>query len=147
MYSIMTDTGIIEYRQIQVSDYDGYYKLINEFRETKFTSRQFSDFINQLGTQHKIYILTLNGEIIATTTVLYEQKLIFNMCKFAHIEDVCVLKSHQKGGYGSKLIQHVIQEARKEGCWKLTLVCAEPTVAFYSKNGLEKRGVQCSMLL
>jgi GNAT superfamily N-acetyltransferase len=143
----MTDIDIIAYRQIEVADYDGYYKLIKEFRETNFTSDQFSDFVNQLGTHHKIYILTLNGEIIATTTVLYEQKLIFNMCKFAHIEDVCVLKSHQKGGYGSKLLQHVIQEARAAGCWKLTLVCAEPTVKFYNRNGLEKRGVQCSMLL
>jgi GNAT superfamily N-acetyltransferase len=143
----MTDTNSIAYRQLEVSDYDNYYKLINEFRETKFTQEQFSEFVGQLGFNHKIYVLTLNKEIIATTTVIYEQKLIFNMCKFAHIEDVCVLKSYQKGGYGSKLLQHVIQEARKAGCWKLTLVCAEPTVKFYNRNGLEKRGVQCSMLL
>jgi GNAT superfamily N-acetyltransferase len=141
----MSDT--ILYRTLKATDYAAYYPLIKEFRETEFTEAQFVDFVGQLDARHQIYVLCLNGMIIATATVLYEQKLIFNMCKFAHVEDVCVLKAYQKGEYGSKLLNHVIQEARAADCWKLTLVCAESTVPFYVKNGLDKRGVQCSMLL
>jgi GNAT superfamily N-acetyltransferase len=134
-------------RELTTEDYNEYLPLICEFRETNFTEDEFQQFVQSLGPHIHIYILLLNNELIATTTVIYEPKLIFNRCTFAHIEDVCVLKSHQKGGWGSTLIQHVIQEAKKKGCYKATLVCNEMTSPFYLKNGFERRGVQCSMLL
>ncbi len=134
-------------REVTSEDYAEYYPLIKEFRDTTFTEEEFKTFIQQLGPHIHIYVLVLQGHIVATTTVIFEPKLIFNRCLFAHIEDVCVLKSHQKGGWGSKLLQYVIQEAKNRKCYKATLVCAEATSPFYVKNGFERRGIQCSMLL
>lgn len=134
-------------RELSSEDYAEYYPLICEFRETSFTPEEFQTFIQELGPHIHIYVLLLNSKIIATTTVIYEPKLIFNRCTFAHIEDVCVLRSHQKGGWGSKLLQYVLQEAKTRKCYKATLVCAEATSHFYLTNGFEKRGVQCSTLL
>lgn len=134
-------------RELTRDDYAEYYPLIREFRETLVTEEEFKDFVSNLGPHIHIYVLVLDSHIVATTTVIYEPKLIFNRCTFAHIEDVCVLKSHQKGGWGSTLLQHVIQEAKLRKCYKATLVCAEATSPFYLKNGFETRGIQCSMLL
>lgn len=134
-------------RELTQDDYDEYYPLIKEFRDTTFTDDEFKQFVANLGPYIHIYVLLVDSRIIATTTVIYEPKLIFNKCLFAHIEDVCVLKSHQKDGWGSRLLQHVLQEAKARKCYKATLVCAESTSPFYLKNGFEKRGVQCSMLL
>lgn len=134
-------------REITSDDYAQYYPLIQEFRGTTFTEHEFREFVAALGPYIHIYVLLLDSRIIATTTVIYEPKLIFNRCVFAHIEDVCVIQSHQKGGWGSRLLQHVLQEARNRHCYKVTLVCAESTSPFYLKNGFETRGIQCSMLL
>lgn len=134
-------------RELISEDYSEYYPLIKEFRDTTFTEDEFKKFVANLGPHIHIYVLVLDSHLIATTTVIYEPKLIFNKCTFAHIEDVCVLKSYQKGGWGSKLLQHVIQEAKARKCYKATLVCTDATSPFYLKNGFEKRGIQCSMLL
>lgn len=134
-------------RLLNKDDYLQYYPLINEFRQTVFSEEQFREYIETLPSNIHIYVLVYKEKIVATTTVIYEPKLIFNLCKFAHIEDVCVLKEYQKNGYGSILLQYVIEQAKKENCYKVTLVCNESVLPFYLKNKFDKRGVQCSMLL
>jgi GNAT superfamily N-acetyltransferase len=134
-------------RLLNKDDYLQYYPLINEFRQTLFSEEQFRNYMETLPSTIHIYVLVDNEKIVATTTVIYEPKLIFNLCKFAHIEDVCVLKEYHKNGYGSILLQYVIEEAKKEKCYKATLVCNESVLPFYLKNKFDKRGVQCSMLL
>lgn len=134
-------------RYLTREDYHQYYPLINEFRQTTFTEEEFKQYMDSLPSNIYIYVLEENTKLVATTTVMYEPKLIFNRCKFAHIEDVCVLKEFHKHGYGSQLLQYVIQKAKEEKCYKITLVCNEMVMPFYLKNGFEKRGVQCSMLL
>lgn len=139
--------SVYNIRELQKGDYAQYYPLICEFRETIFSEEDFISYMDALPSCIKIYVLFHKDTMIATTTVLFEPKLIFNMCTFAHIEDVCVLKKYQKSGIGSKLLQHVIEEARNRKCYKITLVCNEGTSPFYLKNGFERRGIQCSMLL
>lgn len=134
-------------RLLQNTDFERYYPLINEFRATTFTESEFIEYMNALPSNIHIWVIEYEGKLVATTTVIYEPKLIFNRCTFAHIEDVCVLKEYQKHGFGSILIQHVIQEAKKKKCYKATLVCNESVMPFYLKNNFEKRGFQCSMLL
>lgn len=134
-------------RLLRREDYVQYYPLIREFRETQFTEDEFKEYIDTLPSNIHIYVLEENMRLVATTTIIYEPKLIFNRCKFAHIEDVCVLNEFKKKGYGSRLLQYVIEEVKKQHCYKVTLVCNESVMPFYLKNKFERRGVQCSMLL
>jgi GNAT superfamily N-acetyltransferase len=134
-------------RLLEKTDYHQYYLLINEFRQTSFNKEEFCHYLDKLPSNIHIYVLIESNRIIATTTVIYEPKLIFNLCTFAHIEDVCVLKEFHKYGYGSKLLKHVVEEAKKNKCYKVTLVCNESVLPFYLRNSFEKRGVQCSILL
>jgi GNAT superfamily N-acetyltransferase len=135
------------FRLLNESDYINYYPLINEFRATIFTEEEFKAFLKDKPNNIEIWILEKDNKIVATTTVIYEKKLIFNMCTFAHIEDVCILKAYQSQGIGSKIIKFILEQARNKKCFKVTLVCNEKTSEFYIKNGFEIRGVQCSYLI
>jgi GNAT superfamily N-acetyltransferase len=134
-------------RKLTVDDYARYYPLINEFRPTVFTEEEFRTYVSSLPSTMEIWVIEENEAIIATATVIFEPKLIFDMCTFAHIEDVCVSATHRKSGVGSLLMKTVINICTAKGCRKVTLVCNESVAPFYIRNGFEKRGIQCSMLL
>jgi hypothetical protein len=140
-------TSSISYRLLTRNDYLEYFPLINEFRKTEFSEAQFQDYIDTLPSNIYIWVIIMNDSIIGTTTAIYEKKLIFNICTYVHIEDVCILKRFQKGGYGSMIIQHVINQATRDKCYKITLDCNDSVLPFYLKNNFEKRGFQCSMLI
>ena len=134
------------FRTLTVRDYVQYKELISSFRPTEFSVDQFSNFLNKLGDHMQIWILEENSRILATATIMYETKLIFNVSITAHIEDVCVHHDFRGKGLGSQIMNKVYQEATSKGCRKVTLVTAEDTVQFYTKNGYEVRGVQLSRL-
>lgn len=134
-------------RKITVDDYEKYYPLINEFRPTVFTEQEFRTYVSSLPPTMEIWVMEDDNSIIATATVIFEPKLIFNMCTFAHIEDVCVSSAHRKSGVGSLLMKSIIDLCTTRGCRKVTLVCNESVAPFYFRNGFEKRGIQCSILL
>lgn len=134
-------------RRLSVNDYEGYLSLISQFRETTFSKEAFESLVTSLPPMHEIWVYEENDTLVGTITILFEHKFIFNMCTFAHIEDVCVAETHRKRGIGSELLQFAIHRADERGCRKLTLVCADALVPFYERNGLEKRGNQMSKLI
>jgi glucosamine-phosphate N-acetyltransferase len=134
-------------RILTKNDYTNYYPLINSFRHTEFTEEEFQQYIVNLPSNMEIWVIQEDNRLVATGTIIYEPKLIFNRVTYAHVEDICVLESERGKGYGKKIVDHLFQTAQNTKCYKITLVCAEGTVPFYEKCGLEKRGVQCSQLL
>ena len=73
---------------------------------------------------------------------MYEYKFIRNIVKLAHIEDVCIDNNHRNKGIGHLLVNFVVNEAKKEKCYKIILDCDENLENFYKKSGLEKKGIQ-----
>lgn len=137
----------MNFRLLTKDDYSSYWPLINSFRQTSFTEQQFQDFLHTLPSNMEIWVLEKESQLVATGTLIYEPKLIFDICTYAHVEDICVLESERKNKLGSAMVQHLMKVANEKGCHKITLVCAEKTAPFYIKNGLEERGVQCCQLL
>jgi|APCry1669189534_1035231.scaffolds.fasta_scaffold58552_2 ribosomal protein S18 acetylase RimI-like enzyme len=135
------------FRTLTVQDYEQYKELISSFRQTEFSVDQFSNFVNKLGEHMQIWILEENSRILATATIMYETKLIFNVSVTAHIEDVCVHPDFRGKGIGSQIMDKVYQEAKARGCRKVTLVTSIDTIKFYTKNDYEVRGVQLSRLI
>jgi|LauGreDrversion4_2_1035121.scaffolds.fasta_scaffold175106_2 glucosamine-phosphate N-acetyltransferase len=133
-------------RQLTASDYISYKRLINDFRETYFTEEQFVHFINQLHPFNEIWVIEKDGELVATGTIIFEQKLIHNMAILSHIEDICVIKELRSHGFGKQIVEHLIGRSRERGAYKVTLDCNETNEPFYIKCGLERRGVQMSQL-
>jgi len=133
-------------RKLNKNDYTHYSIMINEFRETIFTSEQFNETLDYMFPYSEIWVIECDNDIIATGTIIYEKKFIYNNTSMGHIEDVCVKNKYRKFGFGKKIINHLMNEAKNHGCYKVTLDCSEENSHFYIKCGLEKRGLQMCQL-
>jgi len=95
----------------------------------------------------EIWVMEEEGKMLATATIIFEPKLIFNISTYAHIEDVCVTKKLRGTGIGSTLMKFITERCKEKNCKKVTLCCNESVSSFYIKNSFEKRGIQCCILL
>lgn len=134
-------------RELNINDYIQFLPLIQEFRPTFFTEDTFHKTLQQINAFGKIFVAEKGGELVGTATVLYEPKFINNCCIYAHVEDVCVKEAYRRQRIGQQLITHIIQEAKRLGCYKITLDCADTNIAFYESCGLERRGNQMCQLI
>lgn len=133
------------FRKLTVDDYDTFLALINDFRETAFTKEEFAENLNTILQSSEIYVVESNNKLIATGTIMYETKFIFNICQLAHIEDICVKKEHRDQGIGKYMLSKLVTVAKEKKCYKVTLDCADTNVAFYEKCNFEKRGNQMTV--
>ena len=133
-------------RKLTIDDYERYIIMINEFRETYFTKKQFIDTLNCINGNSEIWIIENNDDIIGTGTIIYEKKFIYNNSTLAHIEDICIKEKYRNMGYGKIIVDYLMQLSKKNNCYKITLDCNESNVQFYKKCGMEIRGVQMSQL-
>ena len=128
-------------RLLQKKDYNDFFILINDFRETNFS---YDDFNNLLETQKntEIYILEINNKIIGAGTLLFEKKFIHNISLYAHIEDIIIKKEYQGKGYGKILLLELINICKNKNCFKILLDCQENLIKFYENCGFQNKGYQ-----
>ena len=132
------------FRKLTVNDYDQFLPLIRDFRDTSFTEDEFTNILYNM-VNSDIYVIEYNNTLIATGTIIYETKFIFNICILAHIEDVCVKKEYRNQNVGKYFITKLIDVAKENKCYKVTLNCTDYNVPFYEKCNLEKRGNQMTV--
>jgi glucosamine-phosphate N-acetyltransferase len=135
------------FRKLHNGDYEKFIYLIRDFRETAFSEAEFIHTLHNIQKNADIWVIEIDGCLIATATIIYEHKFIFNTCILAHIEDVCVKKEYRRKGFGQLIVKHLITEASSHKCYKVTLDCADDNVPFYESCGFEKRGNQLSQLI
>ena len=135
----------LHFRTLQHSDYLSYLELIRDFRETTFTQEHFYSTLDTMVQTSDIIVLEEDDELIACGTLLYETKLIHNISKVGHIEDVCIKKAHRGKKLGKQLIAYMAELAKKKGCYKVTLYCDESNVEFYKKCNFTCVGHQLTM--
>ena len=87
----------------------------------------------------------LLGEVgaVAVSTGMLVICRNFSRCgrPFALIENVVTDRQHRKRGYGRKLVEHAIDLARQQGCYRVTLMTGsrrEETLRFYEAAGLRR---------
>lgn len=83
----------------------------------------------------KTYVARLDERVVGTASLVVERKFIHRGGKVGHIEDVAVHREFQKRGIGTRLVQHVTEEARKLGCYKVILDCFDRLAPFYARLG------------
>ena len=135
------------FRKLNKYDYEKYLLLINEFRTTYFTYEQFINFLDNSQKNTEIIIIEKNNELIASGTILYETKLIHNISLYAHIEDIIVLSKYRNNGIGKLLIKYLIDNCKKQKCYKILLDCSSELINFYEKNNFKKNGTQMVIYL
>ena len=138
-------------RHIHENDIDDdYYNLLGQLTEINVESMEMQktkDFIHGLNENHCIYVIECDStnEIIASGTLLIEQKLIRNYGKVGHIEDIVVDKHWRGYGLGKYMIDHLGKESKKKGCYKCILDCSDSNVGFYEKCSYVRKGAQMSL--
>jgi glucosamine-phosphate N-acetyltransferase len=83
----------------------------------------------------RTFVARMDDRIVGTASLIVEEKFIHGGGFSGHIEDVAVHKDYQGKGIGAALIQHLIEQAKTAGCYKLILNCREGPKAFYEKLG------------
>ncbi len=132
-------------RTLKKYDYEQYLPLINSFRTTNFSKIIFEEFYDKITANSEIYVIEEDGNIIGSGTLLYEYKFIRNISKVAHIEDIIIAENYRGKKYGTILIDHLINVAQNNGCYKIILDCSDNLENFYAKSGLIKSGIQMGL--
>ncbi len=133
-------------RKLAKKDFNNkYFDLLDQLSSTNqenITYDKFELFINQLNNNHNIYIIEKNNKIIASGTLLIENKIIHNFGKVGHIEDIVVDFNERGSGLGKLMINHLIETAKNLNCYKIILNCNESNVKFYEKCGFVKKELE-----
>tara|TARA_A100001015_G_scaffold237421_1_gene270013 strand:- start:4059 stop:4526 length:468 start_codon:yes stop_codon:yes gene_type:complete len=137
-------------RKLEIGDYmNSYLSLLKQYFTIDITSisfTDFKDFIHKLNINHQVFIaehipndkLTNKHYLVGSITVLIEQKIIHNMGKVAHIEDVIIHEDYRKKGLGKMLINKCIEYAKQNNCYKAVLYCENHNIDFYENCGFKK---------
>lgn len=130
-------------RTINDKDYhNNYFDLLNQLTEIekeKITFDKFKHFIDNLNENHQIMVIELDNKIIASGTLLVENKIIHGLSKVGHIEDIVVNTTQRGLGIGKKIIDHLTELAGSLNCYKVILNCNKSNVQFYEKCGYIKK--------
>ncbi|XP_038066678.1 glucosamine 6-phosphate N-acetyltransferase-like [Patiria miniata] len=81
---------------------------------------------------------TSRNLIVATATLILEQKFIHECALRGRIEEVVVNKDYRGQQLGKLLMSVLTLLSQDLGCYKTTLECAESNIPFYEKFGYVK---------
>jgi len=137
-------------RQLNENDfYAGYLNLLEDGFQIDPSSMgisQFRDFIYDK-TVKTFIIEDTDRRIVTSASVFIEQKLIHNMGKVGHIEDVVVSSDFRGHGLGKRIVNTCLDYAKTQGCYKCILDCSEENVNFYKKcnKDFQVKGVEMAL--
>ena len=133
------------FRQLEKSDFHkNYLQLLSQLTEVgTITEEQFNNIYDNL--QSTVWVYEDNGEIVASASLLVEQKFIHNGGAVGHLEDVVVNQNYRGHSLGQKIVKEIVQIAREKGCYKIIADCKHNLLGFYAKNGFEKKGEQIAI--
>lgn len=141
------------FRFLNFNDYNSnYLDLLSQLSiidKKLINQQQWNNFISNLNINHQIFVLvdSSTNKIIGSGTLLIENKIIHNMSKVGHIEDIVIDNSFREKGYGKMIIDYLINEAKKLNVYKIILNCSEENVLFYKKCNFIKKGVEMAIYL
>ncbi|XWV26093.1 6-phosphate N-acetyltransferase [Tupanvirus soda lake] len=135
-----------------VDDYQQYCELLKQLTAINpelITKEKFKKQLAIITSNpfHKILVAKYEGNIVGTTTVLIEPKIIHDLSRVAHIEDVVVDTNYRSYGVGSLLIKKAIEISKSFDCYKVILDCSEKNIGFYEKFGFKRKEIQMALYL
>ena len=135
----MTDVTI---RKLEEKDlFSGFLTSLDSLkRASDLTEGKAKDVFNKIksNSNHLVFVVILDDRVIGSTTLLIEPKFIHQGGKVGHIEDVVIAKDFQGSGIGEKLINFVLDYAKKNDCYKTILDCSDDVKPVYEKIGFKK---------
>lgn len=134
----------LEARPLRRDDYDhGYLDLLRQLTEVGEISREkfverfdYMRRFNKIEHHYKIIVFVdqASKTIVAASTLFLELKFIHQCGLRARLEEVAVLDSYRGKKIGLLIVRIIVELARRDNCYKLTLDCTNELMAFYAKN-------------
>ena len=128
-------------REIQESDLEkGFLESLDNLKKASDLEEDKAKNIlkNILDdSNHIIHVAELDGNIVGSATLLIEQKFIHRGGLVGHIEDVVVKEGFERRQIGRLIIESLLEESRKRGCYKTILDCKDDVKVFYEKIGFK----------
>lgn len=126
--------------KINSSDYS-IIQILKQLNSQKLNINQiqFNNFIDNLLPNHHIYIGKIDNQIVACGSLIIEFKIIHNLGKVGHIEDVVIDKDHRRKGLGKQIIDFLVSKAKEIGCYKVILNCSNNNQVFYENCNFIKK--------
>jgi glucosamine-phosphate N-acetyltransferase len=125
--------------------YKNFTDLLSQLSTTgNITYQNFINIINSLNNNHLIYVIEDNNKIIASGTLLIENKFIHNCSKVGHIEDIVVDKKYRGHGLGKQIVNYLVDKSKELNCYKVILNCNEYNKPFYEKMGFTNKNIEMS---
>ncbi len=134
-------------KKIELEHIDDVIELLRDISPYTPSKSVFQDNYIKFSAQKNCngYVIIENYQVIAYGSIFYEIKIRGG--KVGHIEDIVVKKSHRGKDIGKLLINHLIERAIENGCYKVSLECKEINEVFYKKCGFEVNGISMSKIL
>ena len=83
-----------------------------------------------------------SGEIIGCGTLLVERKLVHSAGLSGHIEDIATAERARGRGIASSIVNALLDECRRRGCYKAILDCTDSNASFYERLGFKRNELQ-----
>lgn len=110
---------------------------------TKYSREDLKEMLKD--ENNPIYVATINDyvvgyamcEIRIPTSNMYPNKIF-------HLDDLCVDDKYRHQGVGEALYNHVVNEAKKNNCYEITLnvwPSNKAALKFYEKMGMKTRSI------
>ena len=135
----MTDVTI---RKLEEKDlFRGFLTSLDSLKKASdLNENKAKDVFNKIKSNpnHLVFVVILDDKVAGSTTLLIEHKFIHQGGNVGHIEDVVIAKEFQGSGIGEKLINFVLEYAKKNDCYKTILDCSDDLKPFYEKIGFKK---------
>ena len=138
------------FRKLEKNDfYKNYLQLLQELtivNPEKIDINVFTSFVEKLSDSHAIYVFedSINKVVVGTVTILIEDKIIHDMGKVAHIEDLVVDPKYRGAKLGKTLLEKMTEIAKNAKCYKIILDCSQDNEDFYIKCQFKQKGLQMS---
>ena len=133
------------FRRLEKSDFHkNYLQLLSQLTTVgTISEQQFNQIFDTM--QSEVWVFEENDEIVASATLLLEQKFIHSGGIVGHLEDVVVSQNYRGHSLGQKIVSEIVKIAKEKGCYKIIADCKENLLGFYAKTGFEKRGEQIAI--
>lgn len=133
------------FRNLLIEDREIYDELICELSGVRSTlsDEKWLERYNRI--RDTIYVLEYEGlGVVGTVRLIIDERFIDSV---ARIEDLVVDERYRGRGYGSDLLEFAKETAKKNGCYKIVLMCNDANQRFYSKNHFQIEGKEMVLRL
>lgn len=138
--------------QVSMVHHKGRPDLFQGNYSRKYTDEQLTEMMAE---ESRPIFVAVDGEqrVLGYAFCILQQHPNDNVLtdiKTLYVDDLCVDQEIRRRHIGSSLYEYVLQYARQQGCYNVTLnawTCNEPAIRFYEKCGMKPQKIGMETIL